>query len=337
MSIKFEFLPHSGECILITTPDFVILVDAGGSHPFKNSTFKKLKREIPKIDIAIISHIDSDHIGGFKALLNDQNFVSNLKYCIFNEPKEALIFNETSNSDSRSAAQATLISNHIRKIPNIKHINCFHTASNPREILKEFKNLNLTILSPTYETLYELNKEWKLKLFLDKEGLRSSETHDFNSSIHRLSNITFTPDPSLPNKSSIAFILEYNKKSYLLLGDSHITEINKELRRIKESGIHNLKFEFVKLSHHGSKHNINPEFINLIQTNNYIICRNNSSSTSFTLPDRETVAKIVFFNRQKGNNEKLIFYVTKRINSHLDFKDEKEKFNFEIKLLDYSL
>ena len=306
-----------------------MLVDAGGKHPFKNPDFKKLNKEIPKIDIAVITHIDSDHIGGFNSLLNDQDITSNLKYLVFNEPKEALIFNKSSDSELRSATQATLISNHIRTIPHIKHINNLHTASNVKEIFKDFQNLKLTILSPTYETLCELNKEWKL--LPPNENLKSAIIHDYDSSIEDLSKVPFFPDDSLTNKSSIAFILEHENKSYLFLGDAHIDQINHELKKIKDNKKHDLIFEFIKLSHHGSKHNINPEFIDLTQTNNYIICRNNKSSTNFTLPDRESIAKIVFFTRKKGNNQKLFFYVTKKINMHLDFKDETEEFNFEVK------
>jgi hypothetical protein len=86
-----------------------------------------------------------------------------------------------------------------------------------------------------------------------------------------------------------------------------------------------------RLPHHGSKHNINEEFIDMVNTNNYIICRNSSSSTSFTLPDRETIAKIVFFARKKTHQGKINFHVTKKIGEHLKFKDDiKEKYDFEI-------
>ena len=330
MSIKFEFLPHSGESILITTDEFTMLIDAGGKHPFKNLEFKKLKREIPKIDIAILTHIDSDHIRGFNSLLNDKYFTSYLKYLVFNEPQEARIFSRTSDSELRSAAQATLISHHIRTMTHIKHINDLHTLSDTKEIFKDFQKLKLKILSPTDQVLCELKKEWK---FDDEEKLRSAIIPDIKSSIENLAKNPFIPDPSLSNKSSIAFILEYENKSYLFLGDAHIDQINKELKKLKDNNSHDLNFEFIKLSHHGSKHNINPEFIELVQTNKYIICRNTSSSTIFTLPDRETIAKIVYFSRIKNNQQKINFYVSKKINIHLNFGEETEKFNFEIKPL----
>lgn len=332
MSIKFEFLPNAGEAILITIDDFTILLDTGSSHPFRSKEFKKLKRPVPKVDMIIVTHIDSDHIGGLYDLLNDIKFRENLQYLIFNEPSQEFLFHEHDPSNLRSAKQATLVSTFIRtKLKDLSHIKKFHTTNYESVLGNIINGFKITLLSPSEDTLEEPCKGWKSNCL--PNNLRSAEKNDFKSSIETLSRIPFVKDTSLTNKSSIAFILDYEMKSYLFLGDAHIDEVNKELLNLKQTEQHDLKFEFVKLSHHGSKHNINSDFINLIMTNNYIICRNKKSSTSFTLPDRESIAKIVFFTRERKNTEKLNFYVTKEINEHLNFNKEFQLFNFEIHLL----
>lgn len=251
MSIKFEFLPHAGEAILITTEEFTALVDGGSSHPFNSSKFKKTKKNIPDINIALITHIDHDHINGILKLLSDKNFTSKLKFLIFNEPKEAIIFTENIDSNLASAPQANLVSTYIRNLPHIEHINSFHTKTDTSKLLPNIKNSKITILSPTYQVLCELNRDWKLK-HPDKDR-RSATEHNRDGSIELLAQLPFEPDKSLPNKSSIAFIIEHNKRSFLLLGDAHIDKITAELKSLKEMGQHNLKFDFIKLSHHGKR------------------------------------------------------------------------------------
>ena len=73
-STEFLVLPaYHGDCILIKTYDtseneFVILVDGGTSQTYRYSLKKELEK-IKRINILILTHIDSDHISGLIAFL----------------------------------------------------------------------------------------------------------------------------------------------------------------------------------------------------------------------------------------------------------------------------
>ncbi len=66
---EFIVLPaFHGDCILIKTYDlnedeFIILLDGGTSNTFKHSLKDELK-SVTHINLLILTHIDSDHIGG---------------------------------------------------------------------------------------------------------------------------------------------------------------------------------------------------------------------------------------------------------------------------------
>ncbi|HHH72936.1 MAG TPA: Zn-dependent hydrolase, partial [Sulfuricurvum sp.] len=88
------------------------------------------------------------------------------------------------------------------------------------------------------------------------------------------------------NASSIAFILKYKKeKNFLFLADADINIINHSLKKLD---VELLNFEFVKLSHHGSfKNNINKEFLQLINTDKYIILTDGQHK-GYRHPHKET-------------------------------------------------
>lgn len=63
-----------GDCLLITSDDKYILIDGGMSNAYNNFTTKelsKLQKRGISIDLACVSHIDEDHIGGFLKMIED--------------------------------------------------------------------------------------------------------------------------------------------------------------------------------------------------------------------------------------------------------------------------
>ena len=90
----------------------------------------------------------------------------------------------------------------------------------------------------------------------------------------------------------------------LFLGDSH--------PNIVLEGINNhfdddkpIKFDLVKLSHHGSKNNISNDLLNRIECFKYIISTNGGKGIS-KHPDRQTIAKIV--SHPNMSKKKVHFY-----------------------------
>ena len=73
MIIKI-FQSGKGDALLITGTKVNILVDGGVSdayNEFVSKELNKLKKSNTKIDLACVSHIDDDHIGGFLKMIED--------------------------------------------------------------------------------------------------------------------------------------------------------------------------------------------------------------------------------------------------------------------------
>jgi hypothetical protein len=92
-----------------------------------------------------------------------------------------------------------------------------------------------------------------------------------------------------------------------------------------------MKFEFIKLSHHGSRNNINDKFLDLVQSENYIILTN---SKRHKHPDKETLSKILVHNRKLNYPHKINFrfnYSSVAKDSRYGFtQKDKERYNFEL-------
>lgn len=349
MSICFDFLPVKGEAILVTVTDdnFTMLIDCGSSHIFKQTLFKKSKyykehKTIrPKVDVCIVTHIDQDHIGGAITLFNDKNFLQNIKQIWFNEPESAVLFSEPNNQVS--TGQGVKLKDRIDKNSDIKHVPNISTLDFNEKVFTEIlkpitSSITIDLLSPNKKGLDELYKFWNNEEYKKSLGNQSSQVSseivtkkvvDCQTVMNEMCKKKRKDfDSSKPNKSSIAFILNYKKFSFLLLADAHIDVICESLTDMGYSKENPLFVEFVKLSHHGSKRNINIDFFNLVHTKNYIICRNEMKK----LPNIETIYAICCARRNKSDLVNII--INKKFNSAINSIDEKFLEGSNVKIIE---
>lgn len=129
-------------------------------------------------------------------------------------------------------------------------------------------------------------------------------------------------DNSVTNASSISFVIQYNGLSFLFLGDS---VINDEFV-IRLSSVFGYKYKFtgIQLPHHGSRYNINKDFIERYTADEYYVLTN---SRRFKHPDITTIANVLVFNKE---HKKIIFNYP--IDKAQIFNNDKwmEKYNYEI-------
>ncbi|NNG81330.1 MBL fold metallo-hydrolase [Acinetobacter sp. ANC 5378] len=203
-----------------------------------------------------------------------------------------------------------------------KNINCNPIVAGEaifREKVAEFysKDIKFNLIGPTSEDLNELRKKWKDKLrqknikarIISKKYAKAFETYlssleqgnhlnkqisstTFNT-IDALASSQFVTDPSLPNKSSLSFLIEYDEKKILCLGDCHVETVESWLDSI---GVDVINVDLVKISHHGSKNNTSLSLLNRINCQNYYISTNGNIHNH---PDLETLAKITKVNKSK--------------------------------------
>lgn len=193
-------------------------------------------------------------------------------------------------------------------------------------------NIHIKILGPDLEDLDKLKNIWYkyVKTFSRKIKLNKNEFFDdayeyYLKNVdeieknYTLKNISSSnieepldiasytdskvkSDNSGVNKSSIAFILEIFELKFLFLGDAPDGKIVDKLKLYYKEDEFPIKFNGIKVAHHGSKYNNLSGLFDLIFSDTYII---STDGTKNNHPHTETIAKIV--TEQTGSNKNLIF------------------------------
>jgi beta-lactamase superfamily II metal-dependent hydrolase len=341
MHIKF-LKANNGDCILISFQDTDgnqrnILVDGGTPQTYYNSgqnsngelyhTIEEIKAKGQSIDLLILTHIDEDHIGGIlKWMELDKKAYKLIGNVWFNSGKTiANYFNKKENEDlninleifkttNTSIAQAKNFEDYIEqhKIWDKEIIKSGATA--------DFLGVKIQILSPNDSLLAKLLQEFKKP----KHNYQTAKKgNDWATNIsdfileEEQSSFRFKKDNRVANGSSIAFLLTFEKKKFLFLGDSHPEVILASLNKIGYTKQCPLKAELMKISHHGSCQNTSKELLEVVETNNYII---STSSESHNHPDKRTLSRII----NKNPNATIYFNydeIRKNIFSIKDFQD----------------
>ncbi len=312
-----------------------ILIDGGVGNTYNStsnvkgdlySVIENIRKNKQSIDLLVLTHFDDDHIGGILRWINkDKEASSLIKKVWFNSGKEiAKKFESEENPDL--------------DIEIVDGVDDFHTS--PKQGIK-FENylrdnnlwdgqviqqgseydlfgLKFKILSPNNDKLDKLLKLYEKQ----KDYFTSGGEYDFETSLkgfiieENLDDFEFKEDTSIANGSSIAFIMEYEDKSFLFLADAHPSVIIEGLDHFDYNKGNPLNAELMKISHHGSMYNTNKELLEIVKTSNYLI---SSNATKHGLPNKRTIARII------NNNPNAFIYfnydLKDAIFSEQDWKD----------------
>ena len=323
----------SGDSLLLSyigndNKEHNILVDGGKANTFKKS-IKMLMEEIDTLDYIFVTHIDNDHIGGVNKLLGS-SYQQKIKNVFFNSGQ----FIYKNSSAMISESDANILINFINKSDTLK--------SNKEEITINTKynlfGLKISFLSPIYEALNHFNNSYTLNE--RKEEALISNTEEESESIKsllELSKIKFgetslKADPS--NGVSLAMLIEYQKKSILLLGDAKDSVLIPSLEQ-KYSIKNKLVVDYIKLSHHGSKFHTTNEFLALVKCNHFIISTDGKNNKN-KHPNIETLARILCHDYRDWS-KKIYFYFNypkqEYINNGRRLLTEKEKIEYNCECL----
>ena len=220
---------------------------------------------------------------------------------------------------------------------------CSELVENRYEIAT---NIFITVLGPSINNIIELEDHWKKEMVSRNYMFRVSDkiklTAAFEYQIERIKSIYTNEsfkicenedltkyigdlserDESIVNRSSISFILEYNDKKYLFLGD---TVIDKAILKNIENVVgFEYRFSAIKLPHHGSRHNITHDFISRYSADEYYCLTN---SVKYDHPDLEVLATILC---KDSKFKKLIFNYPINKAYFLNKEEWKEKYNYEV-------
>ncbi|EPF6236990.1 ComEC/Rec2 family competence protein [Acinetobacter baumannii] len=284
-----------GDCLLLDFDHSKILIDCGPKS-FKArrdvlANIEKILGENSVIDIAIVTHNDDDHIGGFEFLLDTSIKINTI---VFNSLQDIpdIIKNsqkQISYNQDNALKQRLLAERGIETL-------CLTRDSGPLII----NDITLTALTPTAEVLEcmlndaNVQKEREEKKRRQKQ-ISSSKTEEIKpeEALQKIQSgqDVFVKDPSITNKSSIGLVIQCGSFSGLFLGDAHAEDVIEGLNIL---GFNNHQFNVVKISHHGSERNTNIESLSLWGKTDYILCANNEKHYH---PNNMTLARILSLDK----------------------------------------
>jgi hypothetical protein len=317
--LTIEALPADhGDCLWIEygtgRATHRVLVDCGTLATSK--ALLQRVRDVPDaertLDLFVMSHIDSDHIGGalplFKAVRQGLRFGD----VWFNGWRHV--------SGELGAKQGEMFSTALLdfQLP----WNAFRSGkavlvdSGPLPEHELPGGMKITLLSPARAQLDVLAPVWKreLKKYHFEPGARMDYSQFLRGTpttradvgalkdIEGLAGAPFSGDAGAPNGTSIAFLAEYEGASMLLTADAHAPVLVEALKRLlAQRGIGRLKLDLLKVPHHGSQKNVNVELLELLDCPRYLI---STDGEQFYHPDRQAIARIV----KHGGPTKTIYF-----------------------------
>ena len=277
-----------GDCLLIewdgATGHHRLLID-GGMTSALDDGLGRYAAALPEghlaVDVAVVTHIDIDHIGGMINAFRDH--VVEAPSVWFNGLDEI----RAADRGSRQGDElSSIIPQEIRNLP-VKGGAIHVPADGPLPVFDLADGARCTVLGPTLERLEKLERNWSP----NKRGAADDPVADLlqrmGDDIDRGGTRSFGSDRSVPNGSSIALLFEYGGTSLLLTGDAYAADLEKSIQRLlAERKAERLEVRLFKVAHHGSMGNVTDELLGLIDPETILIC---TDGTRFGHPDLETV------------------------------------------------
>lgn len=293
-----EMLPADhGDCLLLTYGEqgkapHRILIDGGTA-----ATFPRLRRRLEALppgqrhfELLIVTHIDSDHIDGVLKLLDLQPPVS-FGDIWFNGWQHLV----PPRSRKLGPRQGDILGNLLSQRYKLPWNKAFGGRTvvvpdtGPLPTHKLESGMRLTLLSPTWKELDQLDSQWINESF--RQGRFPGEAPltlgQRRNQLAELSHSLFAGDTAPANGSSIAVLAEYGGKCCLLTGDAFAPTLVSSLQRL---GPRPLKVDAFKLPHHGSRANVSPELLESLQCSHYLV---STSGAHFNHPDTEALQLIL--------------------------------------------
>lgn len=245
--------------------EYVVLIDAGNVSDWEIIK-NKLKNvyENTTIDLAICTHPDKDHIGGFFGLLDDDEITINEFWLI--DPAAHIGKDDIHRYQNEANAIKA-----VRKLFNKPGDTSQNLISkiiekdiNGKTVMfgEEHSVIPIKVLAPTEGHYKELVKEmvsdFGIKTYeeVDTSAYDESALPDKNDV---KSVIDIDDDPSPYNASSLVLLFEPEEgKKFLFTGDANCASLNNMIENCNGE-LDNITI--LKVPHHGSKHNMTTEII----------------------------------------------------------------------------
>lgn len=310
-----------------------ILVDGGapGTGDVLRSRLADLPEDERDIALAVVTHIDLDHISGLMELLEEE-LPEGLTFgdFWFNG------FRELPDDDGvLGPKQGERVSFWLdeREIPQNRAFEggAVQVDGGELAVVEDLPgDITITLLSPTPHRLRRLRSEWER--IIEGIGLEPGDAgatlagHPAEGAdgilgppdVELLAALPFRKDTSRPNASSIAFLLEHGGRRVLFTGDAFADDLEEAIQTyLHETDEDRLEVDAWKLSHHGGSKNTSPELIEMIRCENFLI---STSGARYHHPNKATLARIL---ASDGRADTVRFYFNYRSDDNDMWDDER--------------
>jgi len=251
------------------------------------------------LDVVVVSHIDSDHIGGMLPLLAREDIeVGDVWFNALAQlpaPGESLT---RSVGEGEDLVELLTGVSRSRPLPWNRVVDGRAVATSADRTFRELTmpgGPRITLLSPTPKRLLALRRVWDEALTRlqrgEPEELEPPAPPEPLGDLAALAATETANDTSIPNGSSIAFLLEHRGASCLLGADAFPTVLGGALWALANArGGRPVAVDAVKLPHHGSQKNVSAKLLMVVSSKQFLISTNGER---FGHPDDVSLARAV--------------------------------------------
>jgi len=279
-----------------------VLIDGGTPPVYKalKARMEQLPAAERRFELLVVTHIDSDHIGGALALI-EKNELGAVYGDIWYNGYGHLLEEEIESFGPVQGERLTqaLLDQGLPWNQAFDH-RAVRVAGDGTPVVRTLPGgLKLTLLSPTRGKLEALEPKWAKEC--QKAGLdpqvevipqTPSGVEPFGAiDVEALAAFPFEEDGAEANGSSIAMLAEYQGRRVLLGADAHPSLLVAAIERlIGPEGT--LDLDACKLPHHGSDGNVSPALIRKLHCPLYLV---STSGAQFHHPHRTAIARVIHF------------------------------------------
>lgn len=269
-----------------------MLIDGGvgSTYPTLRERLSKLPTDDKgrrRIDLLVITHIDNDHIEGIIRLLCDNAIRLAPADVWFNgwpqvrRPGPGDLGAKEGEWLGALLERGRLPWNKAFARRDRRRVEVPRVPVGVKLPRRTVAGLELVLVSPTPTQLDALRDEWE-EVVLGAGG----KLGDVDAAIRQLEEkgrllpvMLGSTDPSVSNKSSIAFTATYGNRCALLTGDGDHVTIAESLRKLaREDKVPVVKVHLFKLCHHGSRYNIGGELLDAMSCKRFLVCTNGAGN-----------------------------------------------------------
>lgn len=306
--MKLHFLPaNTGDSLVLEDDKNILVIDGG--MPTTAAALRGIINGKNKKCTIVITHQDNDHIGGIVQFLKNRipgeafDFIVNMPDLHYFQSGNKVSVGDVNSLAGLLRSDDVIypaVDGAVIEVGEFK----LRIISPPRTVLNKYKSDFEELLSAERSEQQNISRKVSLAAKI------------VDCDIDKILNQRKPIKSDFINRTSIAMIVEANKKVMLFLGDAHPFDIDLALGKFLGKN-EELQCDIVKISHHGSVHSTSSKLLERIRCRNYMISTN--SAGAYDHPHAPVLGAIVRQAYLHDFSECNFFFNYERVKNAIQF------------------